>query len=341
MQPFSYRIAASIRDAVDAVRTGSEAAPPSVPAHAQFIAGGTNMIDYMRLDVARPETLVDINRLTESDCSRIEANGNGLRLGALVRMSAAEDHPVVRRDYPVIHDTLRLAASRQVRNMATLGGNLLQRTRCAYFRENSWACNKRNPGAGCAAVGGATRQHAVLATSEHCIATYAGDFAQALIALDASIEIDGPGGRRTIAVADLHRPPGDTPQIETVLEPGELIASIHVPAGPWTRRSRYVKVRDRDSYQFAIVSAAVALDLDGGLVRDARVALGGVATVPWRARAAEAVLRNAPLDEDSATAAAEAAFADARAQGQNAFKIPLGKLTVVRALLEVNAMDVP
>jgi xanthine dehydrogenase YagS FAD-binding subunit len=341
MQPFSYRPAASIRDAIDAARTGPETAPPSVLAHAQFIAGGTNMIDYMRLDVARPETLVDISRLAESDCSRIEANGNGLRFGALVRMSDAEDHPIVQRDFPVIHDTLRLAASRQVRNMATLGGNLLQRTRCAYFRENSWACNKRNPGAGCAARGGVTRQHAVLGTSEHCIATYAGDFAQALIALEASIETAGLGGRRTIAVADLHRPPGDMPQIETVLQPGELIAFIDVPAGPWTRRSRYVKVRDRDSYQFAIVSAAVALDLDGDAVRDARIALGGVATVPWRARSAEAVLRNASLNEESASAAAEAAFADARPQGQNAFKIPLGKQAVVRALLEAKAMDVP
>jgi xanthine dehydrogenase YagS FAD-binding subunit len=339
MRPFRYEPAGDVRSAAVAVASAAAGDEPAVAAAAQFIAGATNMTDYMRLDVLRPRLVIDINALAAS-LGRIEAGPDGLRLGALVRMAEAEDHPAIRRDYPVIADSLRLAASPQIRNMASLGGNVLQRTRCEYFRETSWPCNKRAPGSGCAAMDGVNRQHAVLGTSAYCIAAYPGDFAQALIALDATLDLDGPDGARTIPFAQLHRQPGDRPDLETTLKPGELITAITVPSGPWTRRSRYLKIRDRDSYQFALASAAVALDLDGEVVRAARIALGGVATVPWRARAAETMLEGQRLDEAAAERAAEAAFADATPRAHNAFKVPLGKATVVRALLEAKAMQV-
>ncbi|HEY3785845.1 MAG TPA: xanthine dehydrogenase family protein subunit M [Steroidobacteraceae bacterium] len=306
-----------------------------------YLAGGTNVTDYMTLGVLRPTTVVDINRLSAELYSRIDSDAQRLRLGALVRMSHAEGHPAVRQQYPVIRDTLMLAASPQIRNMASLGGNVLQRTRCEYFRGTSWTCNKRTPGTGCAALEGLNRQHAVLGTSDRCIATYAGDFAQALIALDATLTTVGArSGGRTIRFAELHRLPGQTPHIETTLEPGELITYIDVPAGPWTRRSAYVKVRDRESYQFALCSAAVALHMEGSKVREARIALGGIATVPWRARESEAALRGMVLDEAAAAKAADAAFADAHTREHNAFKVPLGKQTIVRALLAAQAMKI-
>jgi xanthine dehydrogenase YagS FAD-binding subunit len=224
--------------------------------------------------------------------------------------------------------------------MASLGGNVLQRTRCEYFRETSWPCNKRNPGSGCAALDGINRQHAILGVSDQCIATYHGDFAQALIALDATVETEGPNGARTLAFAELHRRPGDTPNIETVLAAGELITAITVPAGPWTRRSHYLKVRDRASYAFALASAAIALDMAGGTVRTARIALGGVATVPWRAKAAEEALRRKALDDQTIGAAAEAAFAGARGREHNSFKIELGKRTLARALRQTAALQI-
>ncbi|MGH8139840.1 MAG: FAD binding domain-containing protein [Steroidobacteraceae bacterium] len=347
MERFAYRRAADVDSALRAVRGTAQHADQSsedaAAAHyaAQFIAGGTNMTDYMTLGVLRPSIVVDINRLPAARYAQIESGEQRLRFGALVRMSQAEDHPLVRSRYPVIHDTLALAASRQIRNMASLGGNVLQRTRCEYFRGSSWECNKRVPGSGCAALEGLNRQHAVLGTSGHCIAAYAGDFAQALIALDASVTVvGGSSGGRTIGFAELHRLPGDTPHLETALRPGELITFIDIPAGPWTARSCYVKIRDRQSYQFALASAAVALHMEGNKVLDARIALGGVATVPWRAREAEAVLRGALLDETVAAKAADAAFASARTRAQNAFKVPVGKQTIVRALLEAQAMKV-
>jgi xanthine dehydrogenase YagS FAD-binding subunit len=310
-------------------------------ARAQYIAGGTNMTDYMTLDVMRPGMLVDINHLPRGRYGQIESNEQGLRFGALVRMGQAEDHPIVRTRYPVIRDTLVLAASRQIRNMATLGGNPLQRTRCEYFREVSWPCNKRKPGSGCSALEGVNREHAVLGTSESCIATYPGDFAQALIALDATVDTVGaPAGPRRIEFAELHRRPGSTPHIETILHPGELIVFINIPAGPWTQRSRFVKVRDRQSYQFALASAAVALHLEGDSIREARVALGGVATVPWRSHEAEAVLKGQALNESVASRAAEAAFAEARSRGSNTYKVSLGQQTLIRALLEARGMQV-
>jgi xanthine dehydrogenase YagS FAD-binding subunit len=259
----------------------------------------------------------------------------------MVRMSDAADHPDVQAQFPAVAQSLQLAASAQLRNMASLGGNVLQRTRCTYFRDTSYSnCNKRRPGSGCAAMDGINRSHAVLGTSEHCIASYPGDFAQALIALDAQVEISGPRGTHEMPYAELHREPGDTPHIETVLKPGEMITAFQIPAAPFTRRSLYLKVRDRESYEFALASAAVALDLDGGRVKQARIALGGVATAPWRATEAESHLRGKPLDEQAATAAAVLAFAAAAPREHNAFKIELGKRTLVRALLQAASLEI-
>jgi len=340
MRPFAYHRAetpdAAVKAAVYALDGEAQAPPPGAPV--QFIAGGTTMLDLMKLDVMHPRTLIDISGISGS----IEIGEGGLRLGALVRMSDAADHPVIRRDYPMIAQSLMLAASQQLRNMASLGGNVLQRTRCAYFRDVTYAqCNKRRPGSGCAALQGMNRQHAVLGTSDACIATYPGDFAQALIALDAQVEIVGPRGTRRLAFADLHRAPGERPDIETVLAADELIGAFTVPAGPWTRRSLYLKIRDRQSYAFALASAAVALEMDGGAMREVRIGLGGVATIPWRAREAEEALRGKVLDEDSARVAAEAAFAGAHGLEHNSFKIELGKRTLVRALLGAGRMEVP
>ena len=338
MRPFTYAVAP---DAPAAVRLASVPADAHVRSPVQLMGGGTTLLDLMKLDVMRPETMVDITPLGLQRHGNIEATAQALRLGALVRMSDAAEDPDVVRDYPVIAQSLALAASAQLRHMARLGGNVLQRTRCNYFRDPSYAqCNKRDPGSGCAALDGFNRLHAVLGTSEACIASYPGDFAQALIALDATVEILGVAGARTIRFADLHRLPGTTPHIETSLAPGELITAYFIPAGPWTRRSVYTKVRDRESYAFALASAAVALDMDGRNVRSARIALGGVATVPWRASEAEALLAGKPLDEAAATNAAEAAFAGAKTHHDNAYKVPLGKATLVRALLTAQAIEV-
>ena len=333
MRPFAYARADEAQAAVDAAARAGAAA--------RFLGGGTTLLDLMKLDVERPGTLVDVTPADAGELGRIEAGADRLRLGALVRMADAAEHDAVLRDYPVLAQSLALAASQQLRTMARLGGNVLQRTRCAYFRDPSWAaCNKRVPGSGCAALAGFNRLHAVLGTSGACIASYPGDFAQGLIALDASVEVLGPDGSRTFPFAELHREPGDRPEAETTLKPGELITAFTVPAAAWTRRSLYLKVRDRESYAFALASAAVALDLDGETVREARIALGGVATVPWRARAAEAVLRGRRLDEAAAREAAEAAFSGAEPRAHNAFKVPLGRETVVRALLAARALEI-
>lgn len=337
MRPFVYRRAASLADAVRAA--AGRGVPPTMAA-AQYLAGGTTLLDLMKLDVMRPEVLVDINRLDPAG-TRIERRADGLRLGAFVTMAAAAEHAEIRRNYPVVAQSLALAASPQLRNMATLGGNVLQRTRCNYFRDPSWgACNKRAPGTGCAALDGVNRKHAVLGVSDHCIAAYPGDFAQALVALDAAVEIIGPGGARIIRFEELHRLPGDTPHVETVLTPGELITGFRLPIAPWIRRSLYLKVRDRQSYEFALASAAVALDLADGRVREARIALGGVATKPWRARAAETALAGQVLDETSARRAAAAAFAGTRTHGDNDYKPELGRRTLVRALLEAAQLSI-
>jgi xanthine dehydrogenase YagS FAD-binding subunit len=334
MRTFVYERAANPSDAIHAATSFAEE-------NASYLAGGTTLVDLMKLDVMQPGALIDVNALARTQLGHIELGRNGLRLGALVRMAEASDHPEIREHYPVIAQSLQLAASQQIRNMASLGGNVLQRTRCTYFRDVAYAqCNKRIPGSGCAAIGGFNRWHAVLGTGDHCIATYAGDFAQALIALDAAVELAGPNETRTIPFAALHRKPGDTPDKETTLRPGEMIISFLIPAGPWTRRSLYLKVRDRESYEFALASAAIAIDQQDRMVRNARIALGGVATVPWRATEAEALLRGKSINEENATRAADVAFASAKGYGHNNFKIELGKRTLRRALLQAAALEI-
>jgi xanthine dehydrogenase YagS FAD-binding subunit len=337
MRPFIYQRATD-PDAAMAALAASSGNNPPMEAAVQPLAGGTTLIDLMKLDVMRPQALVDINPLAGA-WSEINLDGGNLRLGTLARMSDVAAHPQVQRDYPVIADTLKLAASPQLRNMATLGGNVLQRTRCSYFRDVSYAaCNKRNPGSGCAAMDGVNRMHAVLGTSEQCIATYPGDFAQAMIALDAAVEIAGKSGARTVPFAQLHKRPGDTPHVETTLAPGELISGFIVN-GRWPR-SVYLKARDRQSYEFALSSAAVALDVQDGIISDARLALGGVATVPWRAREAEALLKGLKFDAGIAGRVAEAAFAGAKTREHNAFKVDLGKRVVARALHKAATMEI-
>lgn len=337
MQPFHYSRPASLAEAI--VASGrDQSRNPDVPA--AFLAGGTTLVDLMKLDVMQPGRVVDLNP-SAREFSAIRFDGSVLRLGAFAKMATVADHPDVINHFPVIAQSLALAASAQLRNMATLGGNVLQRTRCAYFRDPSWtACNKRSPGSGCAAIGGSNRQHAVLGSSEHCIATYHGDFAQALMALDAAVTLVGPDGARSMPFASLHLLPGSTPHLETKLRKGEIITEILVPAGSWTRRSRYVKVRDRQSYEFAVASVAVALDMQGDVVNEVRIALGGVATAPWRAFEAEKQLQGKTLNETSATEAARAAFTGAVAQSHNAFKIKVGQAAIVRALLETAVMEV-
>ncbi|MGA2287677.1 FAD binding domain-containing protein [Bradyrhizobium sp.] len=338
MRPFAYQRATDASSALQALAAAATGNSTLTEASVQPLAGGTTLIDLMKLDVMRPATLVDINPLAAA-WSAINLDGGNLRLGALARMSDVAASQDVQRNYPVIAEALRLAASAQLRNMATLGGNVLQRTRCSYFRDVSYAdCNKRNPGSGCAAMEGFNRSHAVLGMSERCIATYPGDLAQALIALDAAIEITGKSGVRTMPFAQLHKAPGDTPQLETTLSPGELISAFTI-SGRWPR-SVYLKARDRQSYEFALASAAVALDVQNGVVQDARIALGGVATIPWRAREAEAQLRGQKFDDGLAQRAAEAAFAGAKGRKHNAFKIALGQRVVARALHQAAAMEV-
>jgi xanthine dehydrogenase YagS FAD-binding subunit len=334
MRPFTYDRPTDVRT-VQGIGVADDRAPSA------WIAGGTTMLDLMKLDVLRPSALVDLADMRGAALRDISVDANGLRLGALVPMAAAAAESRVLTDYPVIAQSLQLAASAQIRNMATLGGNVLQRTRCEYFRNvSNPMCNKRLPGSGCAALDGFNRSHAVFGVSNACIATYPGDFAQALIALDASVEVENNGTRRTIPFAELHRLPGDTPHLETTLRTGDIITSFIVPASSDTRRSIYVKVRDRQSYQFALASAAVAMDVTGGRVGKVRIALGGVATRPWRATEAESHLAGQPFDEGRAREAARLAFAAAQGRQHNAFKIALGQETLVRALVAAHDMEI-
>ncbi len=337
MRPFRYDRAET---AFDAVRLAPDAGQGQADAPVQFLAGGTTLLDLMKLDVLTPQRLVDITPLRAA-LGGVEATSGGLRLGALAKMTAVAAHPIVAADYPAIAESLQQAASAQLRNMATLGGNVLQRTRCTYFRDPSWqSCNKRQPGSGCAALKGINRNHAVLGVDDSCIAQYPGDWAVALIAFDAQVELLGPQGARHIPFAALHRPAAGQPHLETTLRPGEVITAFTVPAGSWTRRSAYLKVRDRASYEFAIASAAVALDMDGDVVRQARIGLGGMAYRPWRAEAAEAALAGKPLTTANAEAAAAAALAGAVTHEFNAYKPELGRRTVVRALMQAKGMNV-
>jgi xanthine dehydrogenase YagS FAD-binding subunit len=296
----------------------------------EYIAGGTDMVQLLQEYVRRPDRLVSLAGLLDSG---IDAGPQGLRIGAAATMADVAAHPAVVQRYPLISQALLNSASPQVRNQATMGGNLLQRTRCPYFRDVGYAaCNKRAPGSGCAAIGGETRWHAVLGTSESCIAAHASDLAVALVALDASVEVHRAGGQRTVPLADFHLLPNDTPHIETVLEPGEVIVAITVPASSAAKRSHYLKVRDRASFEFAVVSAAVALDLEGGRIREARVALGGVGTKPWRVPKVEAALVGADFDPPALRAAAALAAEGATPRGHNAFKIELMQRAIVRAV---------
>jgi xanthine dehydrogenase YagS FAD-binding subunit len=324
MQSFAYRRARTTAEAVNAVAASGPGA--------RFLAGGTTLYDLMKLNVEMPTSIVDISRLEELDV--IDTSRDELLFGALARMSDVADQPEIVADYPVLSEALWRAASQQLRNMATLGGNLLQRTRCAYFRGGEpFACNKRRPGSGCAAHEGIDRVHALLGGSEACIAVYPGDLAIALVALDAMVDVLGPKGERTLPVEALHREPGATPHIETRLEPGELILRIRVPKIRMGRASTYHKIRDRESYAFALASAAVALDMDGDTVRDARIAVGGLATRPWRVRAAEQTLIARAFTPQAAREAGDAALEGARAGHDNGFRIELGARTVADALM--------
>ena len=298
-----------------------------------YLAAGTNLVDLMKLGVARPQRLVDVTRLPGLD--RIERLSDGsVRIGAMVRNADLARDAGFARSYPAVAEALLSGASPQLRNAATVGGNLLQRTRCAYFQDLASACNRRAPGSGCDALKGENRLHAVLGWSDSCIATHPSDFCVPLVALDAVVEIEGRSGRREIALDDLHLLPGDTPERETVLEPGDLVVAVRLPAeaARFAAHARYLKLRERTSFAFAVVSAAAALDIEGGRIRQARLALGGVAPKPWRARAAETVLAGASPGEAAFRRAAEAALADAKPSGDNAFKIELARRIVARAL---------
>jgi xanthine dehydrogenase YagS FAD-binding subunit len=324
MRPLSYTRAATIDDAVTLAAHD--------PASA-FLAGGTTEVDLIRAGIATPDHLIDINDLPLTAVE--ELPDGGLHIGALARMSDVARTPAVRERYPAISRALVLGASEQLRNMASMGGNLRQRTRCAYLRDGVSPCNKREPGSGCAALDGRNRGHAILGTSEHCIATHPSDVAVALVAFDAVVHTAGPDGDRAIAIDDFFLLPGATPELEHPLAHGELIVGIEIPPAPIARRSTYCKFRDRQSYEFALVSAAAALAVEDGIVTGARLALGGVATKPWRARRAEAALVGAPADGASFRRAAQAELAHAVVRSDNAFKVELAVRAAVRALSEV------
>jgi xanthine dehydrogenase YagS FAD-binding subunit len=319
------------------------AQPPSIDAAlanagavgAKYIAGGTDLMQLMKDNVEAPTHLIDLEPLP---LTAIRADDSGLRLEAMARMSDVAAHPAVRAGWPAIRQALEASASPQVRNMGTMGGNLLQRTRCGYFRDPGFACNKRSPGSGCPAIRGENRLSAILGGSDHCIATHPSDLAVALVALDATIELRGSNGQtRSMPLRDFHRLPNDTPHVETNLAPGELITAILVPANPAARRSAYVKVRDRASFEFALASAAVAIEVQDGTIAKVGIAAGGVGTKPWRLPEVEAALRGRPLSDDSLRTAAMQAGQGARPASQNGFKLPLLRNTVLRALRIVSA----
>jgi len=326
--PFGYQRA---EDAEGAVATVSR------DPNAMFLGGGTNLVDHLKLGVASPGLLVDVTGLP---LDRIEPlPGGGVRIGAGVRNSDLAADPTIRSHYPVLSQALLSGASGQLRNLATTGGNLLQRTRCVYFQDVSTPCNKREPGSGCSAVDGYTRYHAILGASRLCVAVHPSDMAVAMTALDAVVQVQGPDGERHIPLVDFHRLPGDAPQRDTVLTHGELITAVDLPSLPTGCRSRYRKVRDRASYAFALVSVAAVLDVGDGTVRDVRIALGGVAHKPWRATRAEEVLRGAPATEETFRRAAEAELADAQPLPDNAFKVPLARNTLVSVLRDLTRRD--
>lgn len=318
------------RDVADAVRAAAAARTAQQGADIRYLAGGTTLVDLMKLNVERPQRVIDISRLP---LDGIDATADGgLRIGAMVRNADLAQDARIKRDYPVLSQALLAGASAQLRNMATTGGNLLQRTRCVYFRDTAQPCNKREPGSGCSAIGGFNRTQAILGTSEHCIASNPSDMNVALMALEANIVIQGSGGERTVPIGDFYTLPGDAPQREHVLEPGDLITAVTLPAPATQARSVYLKLRDRASYEFALASAAVVLTLSEGKISYVRVALGGVGTRPWRSPEAEAALLGNPPDEAALRGAGEAALAEARPQPGNAFKVELSKRCLAQAV---------
>ena len=320
MTPFSF---ARAGDPADAVHRAASAS-------AKYLGGGTNLIDLMRETIEAPTQLIDVTGL--STTIEEQADG-GILIGAGVRNTALAEHRAIRSRYPALSRAILAGASGQIRNMATVGGNILQRTRCAYFYDNAGSrCNKRQPGSGCDAIGGFNRIHAILGASPSCVATHPSDMCVALAALDATVHLRSASGERTLALGALHRLPGEHPEIETMLEPGELITAIALPATPWLAKSTYRKVRDRSSYAFALVSVAAALDIEEGRVADVRIALGGVAHKPWRATQAEAALRGQAATPGNFRAAARAELADATPLRDNGFKIELAERTVVAVL---------
>ncbi|QIJ73718.1 xanthine dehydrogenase family protein subunit M [Methylobacterium sp. NI91] len=326
MNRFDYVRPNTVAEAVQAL--GSDPA-------ARFIAGGTNLIDLMKYDVERPGKLIDITRLP---LDKIEERDGGLRIGALVTNATLAYEARIRERYPLLSDAILAGASAQLRNAASTGGNLLQRTRCYYFYDTATPCNKREPGTGCSAIGGVDRIHAILGTSEHCIATHPSDMCVALAALEATVQVSGPQGDRSIPFADFHRLPGDAPQKDTNLAPGEIIVAVDLPANGFAGpHHTYLKLRDRLSYAFALVSVAAALELDGQTIRTARLALGGVAHKPWRNREAEAVLQGKPATRETFKAAADLILREAKPQATNGFKIELARRAIVRGLEQAAA----
>jgi xanthine dehydrogenase YagS FAD-binding subunit len=323
VKPFAYQRAGDAGGAIAAV-----AADP----RARFLGAGTNLVDHLKLGVTEADLLVDVSRLP---LDRIEElDDGGLRIGAAVRNSDLAAHPAIRAEYPVLSEALLSGASGQLRNLATTAGNLLQRTRCAYFRDPSTPCNKREPGSGCSALGGYTRYHAIVGASEHCVAVHPSDMAVAMAALDAVVRVQGPGGERTIPVTGFHRLPGDEPARDTVLEHADLITGVDLPP-PDGSVSTYRKVRDRASYAFALVSVAAVLRVEDGTIRAARIAFGGVAHKPWRARLAEAALVGSPATAETFDEAANAEFTDAETLSGNEFKVPLARRTLISVLGEL------
>jgi xanthine dehydrogenase YagS FAD-binding subunit len=320
MIDFQYSRAGNVADAVRLMSSNPGA---------KFVAGGTNLVDLMKMDVERPTRLIDVSRLP---LDKVEELADGLRIGALVRNSDLAYHPLVERRYPVLSSALLAGASQQLRNMASVGGNLLQRTRCSYFYDLATPCNKREPGSGCSAIDGLNRMNAILGTSEACIAVHPSDMCVALAVLEPKVHVTGPRGEREIPFADFHRLPGDTPQRDTHLGADELITSIELPPNGFAANYTYLKIRDRLSYAFALVSVAVGIELDGGGVREARFALGGVAHKPWRNAEAEAALRGKAANETAFAQAADLVLGDAKGFGHNSFKIDLARRVIVRAL---------
>jgi xanthine dehydrogenase YagS FAD-binding subunit len=326
MIPFDYTRA---NDVADAVRLMS--ANPA----AKFIAGGTNLIDLMKEEVERPTRLIDISRLPLKTVEQTATGG--VRIGALVPNADLAYHPLIEHRYPMLASAILAGASAQLRNMASTGGNLLQRTRCCYFYDVVTPCNKREPGSGCSAIAGLNRGHAILGTSEDCIATHPSDMCVALAALDAAVHVVGPGGTRTMAFADFHRLPGNTPQRDSNLQASEIVTAVELPARGFAAHHTYLKIRDRLSYAFALVSVAAALELDGDTIKDARLALGGVAHKPWRDPAAEAALRGQCAEQIAFARAADIVLQDAKGFGHNSFKIDLARRAIVRALTQAAA----